>query len=299
MTVVNFSGLCTHAAERAYRLAAMNPQILPVVRAILDCAVSEDAPIILATPGANLKDGLLPSIEAMARQASIPMALLGTEIRDRDEAILAIRSGCNGLVLADEIDESVGNAILAIAESCGIPAFRKDELSGVLREIGEELEAVTLQAVVEAQRSWRRFNALVAQAAGNYVRECLQELGAARQGRAALEATELWRPVEHLIIYNSTADDATSAEIAAEGRCVLDKIPGVRATWTGQSVGADAKYRWCWLVRFAHPAVIDSYREHPDHVSYADNRFRPIADDRISIDYELTGPAEAEWPRRQ
>jgi len=299
MTVVNFSGLCKHAAEHGYRLAALNPQILPVVRAILDTAVSKDAPIVLAAKGPALQDGLLPSLEAMARQASIPVALLGTEIRARDQAVLAIRSGCNGLVLADGMDESVGIAIRGIAESCGIPVFRKEELSGVLRESGEGLEAATLQSVVEPPRSWRRFNELVARAAGNYVLECIEELGAAGQGRAALESSAAWRPVEHLIIYNSSADDATSAEIAAEGRRVLDTIPGVRATWTGRSVRPDAKYRWCWLVRFAHPAVIDAYREHPDHVSYADNRFRPIAVDRISIDYELTGAEEVEWPRRQ
>jgi len=294
MTVVNFSGLCKHAAEQGYRLAALNPHILPVVRAILDAAVSKDAPIVLATTGPALQDGLLPSLEAMARQASIPVALLGTEIRDRDQAVLAIRSGCNGLVLADGLGESVGIAIRGIAASCGIPIFRKDELPGVLHESGAELEAATLQALVETPSSWRRFNELVAQAAGNYVLKCIEKLGATGQGREALKVSEAWRPVEHLIIYNSNADDATSAEIAAEGRRILDKIPGVRATWTGRSVRPEAKYRWCWLVRFAHPAVIDAYREHPDHVSYADNLFRPIADDRISIDYELTGAEEVE-----
>ena len=40
------------------------------------------------------------------------------------------------------------------------------------------------------------------------------------------------------------------------------------------------------LVRFCHPAVIESYREHPDHVAFADNRFRPVAGERISVDYQ-------------
>lgn len=299
MTVVNFSGLCKHAAEQGYRLAALNPHMLLVVRAILDTAVTKDAPIVLATTGPALQDGLLPSLEAMARQVSIPVALLGTEIRNRDQAVLAIRSGCNGLVFTDGISDSAVIAMRGIAESCGIPVFLKEELSGILHESGEQLESATLQAVAEAPRTWRKFNELVSQAAGNFVLERIEDVGAAGRGRAALEATEVWRPVEHLIIYNSTADEATSAEIAAEGRRVLDKIPGVRATWTGRSVRPDAKYRWCWLVRFAHPAVIDAYREHPDHVSYADNRFRPIADDRISVDYELTGAEEVEWPPRQ
>jgi fructose-bisphosphate aldolase, class II len=38
-------------------------------------------------------------------------------------------------------------------------------------------------------------------------------------------------------------------------------------------------------VRFAHPAVIDSYRDHPDHLAFADNLFRPLAADRMTIDF--------------
>ena len=42
-----------------------------------------------------------------------------------------------------------------------------------------------------------------------------------------------------------------------------------------------------WLVRFCHPAVIDSYREHPDHVLFADKLFRPLSGERISIDFRI------------
>jgi len=47
-----------------------------------------------------------------------------------------------------------------------------------------------------------------------------------------------------------------------------------------------AKYRFCWLVRFTHKSVIDSYRDHPDHVAFADNLFRLYVGDGISIDYQ-------------
>jgi len=72
----------------------------------------------------------------------------------------------------------------------------------------------------------------------------------------------------------------------AEGRRVLGAIPGVREVVTGHAVKEDAKYRYTWLVRFCHPAVIDSYREHPAHVAFADKLFRPVAAERISIDYQ-------------
>jgi len=72
----------------------------------------------------------------------------------------------------------------------------------------------------------------------------------------------------------------------AEGRRVLSAIPGVREVFTGEAIQTDASYRYTWLVRFCHPAVIDSYREHPAHVAFANNQFRPVAGNRISIDFQ-------------
>lgn len=95
-----------------------------------------------------------------------------------------------------------------------------------------------------------------------------------------------WTPVEHLIIYNVEGLDKTGAKaMMAEGRRVLSAIPGVREVFTGEAIKQDAGYRYIWLVQFCHPAVIDSYREHPAHVAFADNLFRPVAGKCISIDY--------------
>lgn len=72
----------------------------------------------------------------------------------------------------------------------------------------------------------------------------------------------------------------------ARGREVLSQIPGVRRVITGRAVLED-KPRYCfsWLIEFAHRAVIDSYRDHPLHLDFANRVFRPIAGDRVSIDY--------------
>jgi fructose-bisphosphate aldolase class II len=80
----------------------------------------------------------------------------------------------------------------------------------------------------------------------------------------------------------------------AEGRKVLGAIPGVRNVVSGKAVRDDVQCRYVWLVRFAHPVVIESYREHPEHVAFADNLFRPVAGDRVSIDYHVmeSGPSE-------
>lgn len=118
------------------------------------------------------------------------------------------------------------------------------------------------------------------------VERCIELWGAAGRADAVLAAARPWREVEHLIVYNVTdAARDRVPDIMREGRAVLGAIPGVRRVFTGEAVTPDAKYRHCWLVRFASEAVIPAYRDHPAHRAFADGWFRPIAGDRISIDY--------------
>ncbi len=123
---------------------------------------------------------------------------------------------------------------------------------------------------------------------------CMRLWGCAGRSDELLQLCAPWSPIEHLIIYNAEAGDTGVHRMMEKGREVLSRIPGVREVFTGEAVKQDARYRFSWLVRFCHPAVIDSYREHPDHVAFADELFRPIAGDRISIDYQgLSAPASA------
>jgi hypothetical protein len=235
---------------------------------------------------------LLPSLEAMARRAQSPVVLLASDVRTADQASRAIRSGCNVLALAQDSTESASSEIRHVADSCGIGLIEHDAITTPMVEIDGELQAATLAEAAQPHPSWQAFEQAVADAASQHMNAVFKKSRASGKGSDALETCPPWRMVEHLIIYNTTTDEAGSAAMAAEGRRALDRIPGVRATWSGQSVNEDAAYRWCWLIRFAHPAVIDSYREHPDHVAYADKHFRPVAGDRISIDYTLTGADE-------
>ena len=129
-------------------------------------------------------------------------------------------------------------------------------------------------------------------------------VGAAGWAGQALAQCRPWAEVAHLIVYNSTAIDShATRKMITEGRRVLAQIPGVRGVFAGETVRDDAHYRYTWLVRFCSEAVIDTYRDHPDHVAFADGWFRPLAGDRISIDYtELSGRAGttvADLPRRE
>jgi fructose-bisphosphate aldolase class II len=127
---------------------------------------------------------------------------------------------------------------------------------------------------------------------------CIRLWGSAGRARELLSTCAPWKPVDHTIIYNVAEDrHADVAAMMAEGRRVLSAIPGVRDVFTGIAVAEDARYRYCWNVRFCHPAVIQSYRDHPGHQRFADSLFRPAAADRISIDFiESAVAGEAQPP---
>jgi len=136
------------------------------------------------------------------------------------------------------------------------------------------------------------------------VENLLRALSSAGRAAEVSLRCRSWCPVDHVILFNlgtNTSFDVVAT--MAQGRRVLSQIPGVRSVSTGTAVQDRARYQFCWLVKFASRAVIDSYRDHPVHKKFADELFRPIAADRISIDFEcLTsmnqGPFQAPSDQR-
>lgn len=120
------------------------------------------------------------------------------------------------------------------------------------------------------------------------VERCIRLWGSADHAEELLAKCRPWREVEHVIVYNTNADltEQDVEEMMAKGRATLGRIPGVRRVATGRAVKDSPPYRYCWLIRFAQPRVIEAYRDHPHHVEYADTVFRPNAADRITIDFE-------------
>jgi len=154
---------------------------------------------------------------------------------------------------------------------------------------GAALQDVAARCLAVGHEGYGQLAAAVDSAIADSVGAALAQWGAAGQAAAALQHCRSWAPVEHLIIYNVAGISAQQAEaMMAEGREILGAIPGVRRVFTGSAVQEAAAYRYCWLVRFVHPRVIDSYRNHPAHVAFADQCFRPVAGERISIDYQAS-----------
>ena len=127
----------------------------------------------------------------------------------------------------------------------------------------------------------------VSEAVQQEAERCIDLWGSAGKSEELLANCKPWKPVAHVIIYNTEGLDAEGQEdMMAEGRRVLSTIPGVTEVFTGHAVQQDANYKHCWVVRFTDRSVIDSYKYHPDHQRFADERFRPYAGGRVSIDYE-------------
>ena len=141
----------------------------------------------------------------------------------------------------------------------------------------------------DSSGGYTRLTAGVRDSVATETERCMRLWGSAGRADAVIQAAPPWSPIEHLIVFNvDTISDSEAEQMMAKGRRILAAIPGVRHVLTGKAIKGDAKYRFCWLVRFVHPAVIDSYRDHPEHVRFADELFRPVAGDRISIDYLLS-----------
>ncbi len=120
-------------------------------------------------------------------------------------------------------------------------------------------------------------------------RRMIELWGSAGRADEVLATARAWHEVAHVIFYNVDGlNEEEAARLREEGRKVLSAIPGVLSVETGVAVQPDdPKYRYLWDVRFCHEKVIDLYRDHPDHVRYADERFRPVAGERITIDFKL------------
>ncbi len=263
---------------------------------------------------------LMPAVETAARRSTVPVAIhlhLGTSM---EGAIRAINLGCNSVMVeVDSLRET--KHIAEMAHRCGVPlegrakatsfhgladfikssgvdflAILPDTPDDTLTQIrakhdtpfvihdGDTVSKDDLQRLIG--HGVARVNFTVENL--STAEQALSTLDCAGQADAVLENCTPWEPVEHLIIYNvSGISEEETHKMMYEGKRILAAIPGVRHVVIGEAVQDDADYRYTWLVRFCHPDVIASYRDHPDHVAFADNLFRPVAGGRISIDYQV------------
>ncbi|MDD5391017.1 MAG: class II fructose-bisphosphate aldolase [Gallionellaceae bacterium] len=118
------------------------------------------------------------------------------------------------------------------------------------------------------------------------VERCLRVWGSAGRAAEVQAQCQPWLNVEHVVVYNApTLDEGRLRALMAEGQRQLATIPGVREVVVGSVADKSARYRHCWLIRFASAAVIDSFKRHPVQASFIDRQFNAAVADRLGADY--------------
>jgi len=148
-------------------------------------------------------------------------------------------------------------------------------------------QAMRAAAASDSRAGYTRLTHQVRDAVRQEAERVIALFGGAGRAPELLAQCRPWREVEHLILFNADGDEAEVEAMKSDGRRLLAAIPGVRYATTGEALTQGARYRHCWLIRFSGEPVVESYKHHPDHQAFADERFRPVAGDRLTIDYEL------------
>lgn len=130
MPMVHLRDLIDHAHRNGYAVGAFEVDGLEVLAGVIQAAEQSRAPAILSLslahpPGIGF-EVLAAALEQAARSASVPVAVLGTDVDDPDQAAAAIRRGCNGLsvrIRVGAFDQSVARAreIVETARTCDVP----------------------------------------------------------------------------------------------------------------------------------------------------------------------------------
>lgn len=277
MPLVIATDLLEHARESGFRVIAVELVNLKDIVAVVEAAEQAAAPLILtlAMDRPRVLDAALAAAVAVARAATVPMVVEARLPPGGEAVARAIRHGANSLLLVvgDRPEPKDIESAVGVSQACGVPWF-----------IGPgavaDRHACRLSGDDDAVRAM--------------IGHAIADSGTAGRAERALTACRRWREVEHLILFNVDAerDENHVERMMTRGRAALGAIPGVRRVLTGRALQDHARYRYCWLVRFASPAVVASYRNHPDHVRFADTEFRPVAADRLSIDYQLWSDPE-------
>lgn len=251
MPIVDMKGIQMHAEQSGYTIGCFPVMDLDSINHTINRAEQLHSPLILSLnhSGAYDLELLATAAERAAERTSIPVALHHSGCTTLEQAIEAIRFGCNSLAV-DASASILTDSVSMMAQDCGVPVF--------------DLPLSDSALSVDQQ---------------------IQQWGCNHQADGVRKFATPWAPVEHLIVFNADASAEAALEMMKKGEQVLAALPGVRRVFIGDAIQENAKYRFTWVIRFCHPAVIDSYRDHPDHVAFADALFRPVAGDRISIDY--------------
>lgn len=327
MPLVNMRDLVNFSRVRHLAVPTINIQKLEDLLSSIRVAHDHELALILCFPLSATETTLpLMSVaHKLAEDCRVPVALLATELQTYAQAVEAIAHGAQGIVLRNkQNDARLTTQFLSLSSDCGVAVglhlgLQDNNTQPECEEYNDKFDflkpdssdyftnAKTTTALtvnpkpllkcldendsVTPLNTNKAGDIFLHQSINEFINNCTQHtqvMNAKITISEILEQCQAWRPVEHLIIFNvAGTSDQQAQDMMQKGKAVLATIPGVMRVDIGSALTEKAKYQYTWLVRFCHPRVIDSYREHPAHVEFANTLFRPVAGDRISIDYRI------------
>jgi stress responsive alpha/beta barrel protein len=93
--------------------------------------------------------------------------------------------------------------------------------------------------------------------------------------------------VRHVIVFNAIEPHEQVLDMAADAKRVLGGIPGVVDVNFGVAVAEQCRYRYFFDIALIDEDALAIYKIDPIHCRFADERFRPLAPDRVTTDYRL------------
>jgi len=130
MALVDMRDMLHHAYENSYAVGAFDLVSLDFLEAVIDAAERCRAPVILSVAEPHFAhydfELMMPAVEAAARRADVPVAIQLDHGRSVESAVVAIRLGCNGVMLdasGFRLPDNVRatRAVVEMAHGCGIP----------------------------------------------------------------------------------------------------------------------------------------------------------------------------------
>jgi fructose-bisphosphate aldolase class II len=148
-------------------------------------------------------------------------------------------------------------------------------------------KSMSAQSKINPSGSFTELMQGVKDAIEEEVERCLRIWGCAGRAAEVLTQCAPWLPVEHLIVHNrNTISEQQTEYVMAEGRKLLENIPGVRSVFTGKAIKEDEKYSFCWLVHLSNEQVLTKIQDHPDFIRFSNTIVsHPNFNNFMAIDY--------------
>ncbi|MBI2371867.1 MAG: Dabb family protein [Deltaproteobacteria bacterium] len=94
--------------------------------------------------------------------------------------------------------------------------------------------------------------------------------------------------IKHVVAFNLRPEmtEAGARELYGRAKEMLARVPGVRNFSVGPAINEGSPYRYGLVMEFDSPAALKAYLDHPQHVKFVEEQFRPAVAERLILDFE-------------